>query len=516
MEQQQASGVLRILQNALESQPEPHPVVAKFDQMIDQNFVEFSRKESGCDNLKAYIGLQRIKQRLQEIANFPEINSKTVIAVGGGFSAGKSSFINSLLDPDGSNMVQLATGNRPVTAVPSYLVHSSDPNEICGINYKNARFGIASSDYEELKHDSEQIGAIRVGSAIKYCTVKLKFRSDLLEQCCLIDIPGYNPGTNTQNKAQENSGSEIDTGDEVDLSFLDDSDTEQAIDELNISGIEEPSTDYNIARDAIAKADCLIWLFSLEHGPLPGNDLEFLKKLGFGHKSKPLFLIGNKADTRTVADAKACLAETCHTLSDAGIEYAGICAYNSRQGKVTLRMSKGTQDVFDFIRDHNHFKNIEMQLDNELSSIFSIYFEKISDEVYFSNNVLEQIEQIERQGILDGLFRPGRRPETQKLLDELKEEFYERRKEPADLKEAQKVRDKLSDCIHEFCSSLDLHNASVKNTKYCILCGSEIDVNSTSCQFCHAMQDGSGKLCPQCGTLVSFEAAFCHGCGFKF
>ena len=513
----QESGVLTILQNALEVQPEPHPLVTKFEHLIDKDFVDFSRLESGCDNLKAYIGLQHIKQRLQEIANFPEINSKTVIAVGGGFSAGKSSFINSLLDNTGKEQLRLATGTRPVTAVPSYLVHSNDLVEICGVNYKNARFTIAASDYEELKHDSTRIGAIRVGSAIKYCTVKLKFKPDLLEQCCLIDIPGYNPGTNDSNILPESDGDDIDMGGEIDWGFLEEEpDAVQSIDELNVSGIEEPSSDYNIARDAIAKADCLIWLFSLEHGPLPANDLEFLKKLDFGRGNKPIYFVGNKADIRTPSDAKACLKQTRQTLDDAGIAYAGICAFSSKTGKVTIRQANSDLDVLEFIRQHNRSKDISQQIDKTLQSIFSIYFKKISAEVDFSNQVLAQLETIERQGMLESVFRPGKRLGIQDKLDELKEEFYLRRKAPSDLATARKVKDKLSACVKEFCSSLDIAQVATKETIFCVGCGKKLEVGTKLCPNCHSFQDCSGRKCPKCGSIAAFGSSFCSKCGFNF
>ena len=511
----QESGVLQILQDALEAQPELHPLVVKFDHLIDKDFVEFSRIEAGCDNLKAYIGLQLIKQRMQEIANFPEINSKTVIAVGGGFSAGKSSFINSLLD-ESEEQVQLATGTRPVTAVPSYLVHSSDQAEICGINYKNARFSIAASDYEELKHDSNRIGAIRVGSAIKYCTVKLKFKPDLIERCCLIDIPGYNPGTNDMVSEQAQSN-DIDMGDEVDLSFLDaEPDETQTIDELNSSGVDEPNSDYNIAREAIAKADCLIWLFSLEHGPIPANDLEFLKKLGFNRNNKPLYFVGNKADVRTVSDIEACLNQTCETLKDAGIAFDGICAYSSMQGRVIKPKDDNCLDVFDYIRNNNKNKDIAIQLDQNLQAIFAIYFQKISDEVNFFNQVLVQLEDADRQGLIEGLFRPTVRSGLRDKLEDLKELFFQRRKMPSDLEAARQLKQKLSDCIHEFCSSLDLQEEHITETKYCIGCGHEIENDIDCCPFCHSLQDGTGRLCPKCGKLAPFEADFCAACGFNF
>lgn len=513
MTQLHESGVLQVLQDALEAQPTPHPLVLKFEHILGKDFVEFTRAESGCDNLRAYIELQYIKQNLQEIANFPEINSKTVIAVGGGFSAGKSSFINSLLANDSAkDQLRLATGTRPVTAVPSYLVHSEEPSEIRGVNYKNARFVIDAQNYEELKHENNQIGAIKLGSAIKYCTVKLKFKDNLLEQCCLIDIPGYNPGSN-QVKSNNDNDSDLNIGDDVDLSFLDDDDCISDNNELSLGSLDEPASDYNIARDAIAKADCLIWLFSLEHGPLPANDLEFLKKLGFGgSNNKPLYFVGNKADVRTVEDVRSCLMQTCNTLMEAGISYDGICAYSSTRSCVVVRSKKPNIDVIDFIRTHNHSKDIAKQYDKKLTSIFSIYYKKISSDVDFSQQMLRQIEEIERQGLLDGTFSPGKRSSIQNKIDELKEAFS-LHKPTSDLALAHTVQEKFSKCVHDFCSSLDLQESEVKPTKHCVGCGKEIEPDADICPFCYSLQDCSGRRCPDCGGLAAFDSDFCPKCG---
>ncbi len=512
------SGILQIVHDALKAEHQPNPLVEQFGHLIKSEFEPFSRSASGCDNLKAYIGLQQIKQRLQEIANFPEINSKNVIAVGGGFSAGKSSFINSLLAPQDGTALQLATGTRPVTMVPSFLVHSTGPAQICGINYKNARFDIAPSAYEELKHDS-QSSALNVGSAIKYCTVKVQFKPDLLEHCCLIDVPGYNPGTNPSAPEQSIGADDDDriVGDDVDLSFLDDEETEASeLPDIDLTEPEGRSSDYNIARRAIDKADCLIWLFSLEHGPLPGNDIEFLKKLGMGRAgAKALYVVGNKADVRPSSDVIECLSETSNSLAQAGIAYEGICAYSSREGKVKFR-AKRQEDVLAFIKRHNRAKDVAHQLQKELQAIFSIYHTKIAQDVDFSVKVLSKLEGIERQGYLEGLFRASRRTIMQEMFDELKDDLRWLKKAPEQLKTVREVRAKFSAALADFCASLALASQARPEVKFCVGCGAQLKVDVAICPRCYALQDCSGRRCPRCGTVSGLDAAFCPECGFKF
>ncbi len=65
----------------------------KYQSVLDNEFLEFA---SGVDSLKekeiALLMLQEIKKELQLVASYPSLFQKTIVAVGGGFSAGKSTF----------------------------------------------------------------------------------------------------------------------------------------------------------------------------------------------------------------------------------------------------------------------------------------------------------------------------------------------------------------------------------------------------------------------------------------
>lgn len=70
----------------------------EYQCILDNEFLEFA---SGVDSLKeneiALLELQEIKKELQLVASYPSLFQKNMVAVGGGFSAGKSSFLNHLL-----------------------------------------------------------------------------------------------------------------------------------------------------------------------------------------------------------------------------------------------------------------------------------------------------------------------------------------------------------------------------------------------------------------------------------
>ncbi len=65
----------------------------EYQCILDNEFLEFA---SGVDSLKekeiALLELQEIKKELQLVASYPSLFQKNMVAVGGGFSAGKSTF----------------------------------------------------------------------------------------------------------------------------------------------------------------------------------------------------------------------------------------------------------------------------------------------------------------------------------------------------------------------------------------------------------------------------------------
>lgn len=86
---------------------------------MDNEFLEFA---SGVDSLKekeiALLTIQEIKKELQLVASYPSLFQKNMVAVGGGFSAGKSTFLNNLL----GLKLKLPEDMNPTTAIPTYCL----------------------------------------------------------------------------------------------------------------------------------------------------------------------------------------------------------------------------------------------------------------------------------------------------------------------------------------------------------------------------------------------------------
>ena len=108
-----------LVSSFLGANPPKNEAMAKFKYLITHDFIEFANNESAlAEEAKALLILQDVEKRLQDIVTFPSIYNKNIVALGGGFSAGKSEFINSFfIDKE----IKLPVGLNPVTAIPTYI-----------------------------------------------------------------------------------------------------------------------------------------------------------------------------------------------------------------------------------------------------------------------------------------------------------------------------------------------------------------------------------------------------------
>jgi DNA polymerase sigma len=108
-----------LVSSFLNTKPIRNEALNKFKHLLSHDFIEFADTESSlAEEATALLILQDVEARLEKITSFPSIYNKNIVAVGGGFSAGKSEFINSFfIDKE----IKLPVGINPVTAIPTYI-----------------------------------------------------------------------------------------------------------------------------------------------------------------------------------------------------------------------------------------------------------------------------------------------------------------------------------------------------------------------------------------------------------
>lgn len=219
----------------------------EYQCILDNEFLEFA---SGVDSLKekeiALLELQEIKKELQLVASYPSLFQKNMVAVGGGFSAGKSSFLNHLL---GLNL-KLPEAMEVATAIPTYCL-KGEREVLMGCSQNG---GVVELPY--LTFDHKFLNSLGFNLKNIIPSMLLSTPSVPFEFLCFIDTPGHNPS---------NQG------------YTD--------------GDRQASKEY------LANAKYILWVMDCDRGPIQGNDLNYLQELYEEH-GKQVFIVLDKADLK--------------------------------------------------------------------------------------------------------------------------------------------------------------------------------------------------------------------------
>jgi len=171
----------------------------------------------------------------------------TQVVVAGGFSAGKSSFLNMLTNC--SDL--LPTGVEPVSVVKTYLYCSRAHQQVRvkGVNLKNILVNLPTGVLEAIQHGEES--NVYLASVLEKLFVEIP--SENLDGLVFIDTPGYN----NSDKVNSFSG----------------------------------KSDKEVAAEALGEGNVLFWIIDSNNGTITKDDIDVIKRF----KGKKL-IIFNKAD----------------------------------------------------------------------------------------------------------------------------------------------------------------------------------------------------------------------------
>ncbi|UOS41626.1 dynamin family protein [Helicobacter pylori] len=151
--------------------------------ILDNEFLAFSNEVEFKEQAVALRALQELGNELQLVASYPSLFQKSMVAVGGGFSAGKSSFLNHLL---GLNL-KLPEAINPTTAIPTY----------CFKDKREALMGFSQNggmvELPHLTFDHKFLNSLGFNLKNIMPSMLLSAPSVPFEFLCFIDTPGHNP-----------------------------------------------------------------------------------------------------------------------------------------------------------------------------------------------------------------------------------------------------------------------------------------------------------------------------------
>lgn len=318
----------------------PDELYHKLNQLthkIDYELTELAEK--GCpDNFMTIQQTLKIEiNRLREFCEFPDLSTKIIIGIGGKFSAGKSSFINTL-----TGKKQLVTEIDPTTSLPTYLLKGEVEN-VNAINIFNKKIDMSLDEFQSLTHDEKSKYKSDIGSLLT--SVFISCPDFQWPNLALLDTPGY-----TKPDSQ----------------------------------VHSERTDAAIARNQLNAAQFIVWLVSAEDGTIKQDDLNFLSSL---YTKIPKLLLINKADTKTPDQVEDIVKLTRQTLKDNEIPILDVIPVSRKKkhystNAVTERFEQWNQSS----RELNFSKNFKRQ--------FLLYKNFIDKQIYHSEDQLELLNQL--------------------------------------------------------------------------------------------------------------------------
>ena len=342
---------LDFLSTILSSKPDLPESYERFHELLWQEFMAFANSESSLsDEAAVVLKLQQIDEKLKEIINFKHLYNKTIIAVGGGFSAGKSEFLSSFfLD----TQIKLPIGIKPTTAIPIYITHC-DSNNITGFNNKGGTFNIKEDIFMKLSHDYIKSFSFNIRELLPLITVQTPLKR--YKNIAFVDTPGYNPSSYAEGFTSE---------------------------------------DIDISAQYMEKADALIWLIGLDStGTILTSDIDFLEELieKFSYKTMSLYIVANKADLRSEEDLEDILDEIEEQLEDNDIPYKGICAFSSINAKEYIYRG---MSLFDYLNLCDNPVDTKLELIESLDSIFDKYQDAILKNIDTADEIKNMLKSLE-------------------------------------------------------------------------------------------------------------------------
>ncbi|NHA61429.1 acyl carrier protein [Helicobacter pylori] len=300
--------IVRILNDKMENER-----LEEYQQILDNEFLEFA---SGVDSLKekeiALLMLQEIKKELQLVASYPSLFQKTIVAVGGGFSAGKSTFLNNLL----GLKLKLPEDMNPTTAIPIYCLKGKK-EVLMGFSQNGGMVELPNLtfDHQFLKSLGFNLKEIMPFMLLSAPSVPFEF-------LCFIDTPGFNPAN------QGYTGG-----------------------------------DKQASKESLKHAKHILWLISCERGGIENDDLEFLQELY--EEGKQVFIVLSRADRRTKSQLEVVAKQIKETLENNGIEFLGICVYSATRYQEIKEFSEKSK-VFDSLEEFLMKLNQRSEKQNEI------------------------------------------------------------------------------------------------------------------------------------------------------
>lgn len=299
--------------------------LSKIEEIINKKIPDTLKNNAPEDFYELYTDFKSEYEKFRDFILYDKLIGKNIVALGGGFSSGKSSFLNTLM---GKRV--LPADIDPSTSVPTYIV-KGNKHEVMGINVFDSKVEMQPRDMKKIAHgfgeleddDDEKVtDAVTLGHVLE----NIFFSTPLhkYDNLAFLDTPGYSKPDSEKYSAK---------------------------------------TDEQIARGQLNSSNYILWFVQADSGTITEEDIKFIKTL---REDIPKLIIVNKAERKDWSNLNDIIEKIKSTLATKGIRYVDVCTFTSRLEQVEDEKLK------EFIT--KNIEKIKKQLENWDSQIYESNF----------------------------------------------------------------------------------------------------------------------------------------------
>lgn len=323
--------------------------LSKIEKLINHTIPETLKKNAPEDFFELYTDFRAEYDKFRDFILYDKLIGKNIIALGGGFSSGKSSFLNALM---GKSV--LPADIDPSTSVPTYIV-KGEVHEVSGINVFDTKVAMKPRDIKKIGHgfgevededdDSKVTNAVTLGhilESIFFSTPLHKYDS-----IAFLDTPGYSKPDSEKYSAK---------------------------------------TDEQIARGQLNSSNYILWVVQADAGTITEEDIKFIKTL---REDIPKLIIVNKADKKNLTDLKAIIEKIRATLDVKAMRYVDVLAFTSKKDQI------GDVALSEFIE--TDIEKLKKQIDKWNQQIYESNFARNFKQIFVRCKSFYE-DEIEEEG----------------------------------------------------------------------------------------------------------------------
>lgn len=473
---------LQFLASVINANPLKNSAYEKFLNLLHKDYMDYANEnDSLAGEAAALLKLQNVQEQLELLSYDETLLNKTIVAVAGSFSSGKSSFMNSFFK---SKNVILPRGMDQTTAISTYVINGEE--SITGYSFKGGCVNIPENVFNLFSYGKIKEFNFNMKQIINHIVFRSEFVKDFTD-LCFVDTPGFNPGKETE-------------------------------------------SDYESATRAISSANAVIWCVDCSSGTIKSDELDILYDIFCKNEKLKIYIVLNKADLKSYEENCAVLDDVENQLNLQGILFDGITLYSSNyvfdysliNQPEECKYFKG-MSLFDFLESNNH-ENVQRK-----ENLLKILDDVFNDYINADEQRIKKLEnQIRTLKILELSFSNISNSKDEQLSyykARVDRKHYKLKNFEDDSLDDEDLYNGLADLKLELKKTIEKDTEDIEKARN--LCfamkksvaevfGQELKKNDTLSVSEHSKSSDIKEkhYCKECGEEVfSDDSEFCHNCG---